>query len=43
MDSMVCSVLDGLKPVLSLADSRANIVTIRALLQSAREGYPIRI
>ena len=43
VDSMVGSVLDGVKPVLSLADSRANIVTIRALLQSAREGIPIRI
>lgn len=43
VDSMIASVLNGLKPVLSLEDSRANIVTILALLKSARERHPIQI
>ena len=43
VDSMVASVLNGLKPALSLEDSRANIVTILALLKSARERHPIQI
>jgi predicted dehydrogenase len=34
--------LDGATPAVSLADSRGNVAAICALLQSAREGRPVR-
>ncbi len=42
VDSIVESVLNGAEPVISLADSWNNIVTIVALHESARTGKPVR-
>ena len=41
VDAMVASILDGARPVLSLADSRGNIATLVSLYQSAREGTAV--
>ena len=41
VEDMEAAVLDGKPPRLSLADSRGNIVTIQALLESARQGKPV--
>ena len=42
IDSMVESVLNGVEPVISLADSWSNVATIVALHESARTGKPVR-
>ncbi len=38
VESMAASILDGVPPVISLDDSRANVQTLVALYESAREG-----
>jgi predicted dehydrogenase len=43
VEDMADAVLLGKAPRISLADSRGNVATIVALLQSAREGRPIAI
>ncbi len=43
INSMAASVLDGTPPVVSLADSRANVAAINALYTSARENRPVRL
>jgi predicted dehydrogenase len=40
---MANAVLNGASPRVSLADSRGNVATIVALLQSARSGMPVRL
>jgi predicted dehydrogenase len=41
VEDMADAVLLGKPPRISLADSRANVATILALLRSAREGRPV--
>jgi xylose dehydrogenase (NAD/NADP) len=43
VEDIADAVLNGIPPRVSLADSRANIATIAALLQSARLGVPVRL
>ena len=43
VEDMADAILDGAAPRVSLADSRNNVRTIQALLQSAAEGAPIRL
>ena len=43
VDDMCDAVLLGKRPRISLADSRANIATILALLESANTGKPVRL
>jgi predicted dehydrogenase len=43
IEDMEQAVLDGHAPRISLANSRANVATILALLGSARTGYPVRL
>ena len=43
VEDLAEAVLDGKPPRVSLADSRANVAAIVALLRSAREGRPIRL
>ncbi len=43
VEDLVAAVLDGRPPAVSLADSRANVATILALLESAREGRPVAV
>jgi predicted dehydrogenase len=41
VENMADAILLGKSPRISLADSRANVATILALLRSAREGHPV--
>jgi len=43
VEDMANAVLNGASPRVSLADSRGNVATIVALLQSARSGMPVRL
>jgi hypothetical protein len=43
VDDMCDAILLGKRPRISLADSRANIATILALLESANTGKPVRL
>jgi xylose dehydrogenase (NAD/NADP) len=43
VEDMEAAILDEKQPRVSLADSRANISAIVALLQSAREGKPVKL
>lgn len=43
VEDMADAILLGRAPRISLADSRANVATILALLQSARDGRPVRV
>jgi xylose dehydrogenase (NAD/NADP) len=43
VEDMADAILLGKAPRISLADSRGNVAAITALLQSAREGRPVRI
>ena len=43
IEDMERVVLDGQAPRISLANSRANVATILALLESARTGQPVRL
>jgi predicted dehydrogenase len=43
VEDMADAVLEGKSPRISLADSRANVAAIKALLQSAKEGKPVKI
>ena len=43
VEAMVACVLDGTPPRLPVAQSRANITTIAALLESARTGRPVSL
>lgn len=43
VDDMAAAVLDGEPPRVSLMDSRQNVRTIQALLQSAAEGRTVRL
>lgn len=43
VENMADAILNGAAPRISLADSRANVATLLALYQSAREGRPIRL
>ncbi len=43
VEDMEQAILDGKPPLISLADSRANVATITALLQSARERRTVRM
>jgi len=43
VEDLADAVLDGKAPRVSLADSRANVGAIVALLRSAREGRPVRL
>lgn len=43
VESMAASVLDGVEPVVSLADSRNNAAVITALYKSARERKPAKL
>ena len=43
VESMAATVLDGAEPVISLADSRANVAAVTALYRSAREGRPVAV
>jgi predicted dehydrogenase len=42
VEDMADAVLNGTPPRISLADSRANVATIAALLRSATLGAPVR-
>jgi predicted dehydrogenase len=42
VEDLADAVLLGKTPRISLADSRANVAAIDALLRSAREGRPVR-
>lgn len=42
VEDMADAILLGKEPRISLADSRANVMTIRALLDSARTGKPVQ-
>jgi len=41
VENMADAILDGKAARMSLADSRSNVATIKALLRSAQEGKPI--
>ena len=41
VENMADAILNGQPPRMSLADSRSNVATIKALLRSAQEGKPI--
>jgi xylose dehydrogenase (NAD/NADP) len=41
VENMADAILNGQAPRVSLADSRSNVATIKALLRSAQEGKPI--
>jgi xylose dehydrogenase (NAD/NADP) len=41
VEDLADAALDGKTPRMSLADSRANVATLAALLRSAREGRPV--
>jgi len=43
VENMADAILDGVPPRMSLADSRNNVATIWALLQSARTGKPVSL
>ncbi|MBI3176662.1 MAG: Gfo/Idh/MocA family oxidoreductase [Chloroflexi bacterium] len=43
VEDMADAVLDGKAPRVTLADSRANVAAMLALLQSAREGRPVTV
>jgi predicted dehydrogenase len=43
VDDMYDAIVKGAAPRVSLQDSRNNVATILALLQSAREGRPVKI
>ncbi len=43
VENLSGAILEGQTPRISLADSRANVATLVALLQSAREGRPITL
>jgi predicted dehydrogenase len=43
VEALAACVLDGARPVVSLADSRGNIATLEALRASAREGRSVRL
>ena len=43
VEDMEKAIMDGQAPRISLADSRANVATIVALLQSAKEDKPVRL
>lgn len=43
VEDLADAVLKGTTPRVSLADSRANVAAIKALLRSAREGKPIQM
>jgi xylose dehydrogenase (NAD/NADP) len=41
VEAMADAILDGVQPAYSLPDSRGNVATICALLESARQGKPV--
>jgi len=41
VENMADAILNGQPPRVSLADSRNNVATIKALLRSAQEGKPV--
>ncbi len=43
VEDMADAILLGKKPRVSLADSRGNVATIRALQRSAQEGQPVKL
>ena len=43
VEAMSDSILDGLAPAVSLADSRANVKAIQALFKSAQKGKPVSL
>jgi D-xylose 1-dehydrogenase (NADP+, D-xylono-1,5-lactone-forming) len=43
VENMADAILDGVPPRMSLADSRNNVATIWALLQSAKTGKPVSL
>ncbi len=43
VDNLSAAILEGQPPRISLAHSRANVATLVALLQSAREGRPVKL
>jgi len=43
VEDLADAVLDGKAPRVSLAESRGNVAALTALLQSAREGRPVRL
>ncbi|MCL6509719.1 MAG: Gfo/Idh/MocA family oxidoreductase [Anaerolineae bacterium] len=43
VDDMADAILNGTSPRISLQDSRANVAAMVALLQSAKEGRPIKL
>jgi predicted dehydrogenase len=43
VEDMADAILQRREPCVSLADSRANVAAIRALLESARTGRPVRL
>jgi predicted dehydrogenase len=43
VENLSAAILEGQPPRISLAHSRANVATLVALLQSAREGRPVKL
>jgi len=43
VDNLSAAILEGQPPRISLAHSRANVAALVALLQSAREGRPVKL
>lgn len=43
VEDLAAAALDGKRPVVSLADSRANVAALQALLRSAKENGPVPI
>jgi predicted dehydrogenase len=43
VENLTAAILEGQAPRISLAHSRANVATLVALLQSAREGRPVKL
>jgi predicted dehydrogenase len=43
VEDMAGAILEGKRPRVTLADSRANVAAIVALLESAREGRPVQL
>jgi predicted dehydrogenase len=43
VENLSAAILDGQSPRISLAESRANVRTLLALQQSAREGCPVKL
>ena len=43
VENMADAILHGTAPRMSLADSRNNVATIQALLESAKKGQPVRL